>query len=173
MTTGRASTNSGNTDSPISAAARVREAVNRTRASRRRNTIGIWVIAALLAVVCAVAYANRADEIERQAYGTNQRNARSFDTPLEQAMAEWKQLSETWRAQQRAAAKASSTGSHWTARDDDAYRILRNVMGRLETLRRREARQEDTAYWWDLVRRDRLEWKALVEDATPEFPTGR
>ena len=72
--------------------------------------------------------------------------------------AEWQGLAEAWRSGVR------RNRAEWEQMDHDAARILATVLDRLEDLRRAEARQESARLGQlvELLRRDRLEWDALV-----------
>lgn len=93
-------------------------------------------------------------------------------TTFSELKADWKILADAWHAEREVANRASSTGSYWTDRDDDAYRILRTVASGLETLRRREAREEKVLVRLSLERLngDRKEWQKLVVEVPQKMP---
>lgn len=145
------------------ARSRVQDLVAKRRSRRNRAQVAAWIGLALLAAGVWAIYS--------QAKDAREGSPSSSTLPKFEALRdEWKVLADEWRAQQKAAAKASDTGSFWTDRDDDAYRILGSVSSHLEELRRLEARQERTAWIIERLDGDRHEWNALVVNVAPKMP---
>lgn len=150
---------------------RVRDLLSHRRARARRNAVVLWVVATI--AVAGAAFVVK-DQIARHPNGIGNPaapGAPNSGLPVfENLRDEWKMLSDNWQAQQKAASAASATGSYWTSRDDDAYRIMQSVASHLESLRRAEARQDSTDWALQLLRGDRREWEALVLGVAPEMP---
>ncbi|MEZ6036739.1 MAG: hypothetical protein R3F29_04620 [Planctomycetota bacterium] len=133
---------------------------------RNRGIVVAWVVIGVMAFGIWAVYVWARDARDASEVGPAGSSLPKFEALRD----EWKVLADEWRAQQKAAAKASDTGSFWTDRDDDAYRILGSVSSHLEELRRLEARQERTAWIIERLDGDRHEWDALVVNVAPEMP---
>lgn len=142
--------------------------------SQARSNAVLWVVVALAVAGTAVVVQDRIAKLPIGADWSPSAGSPNSARPVfEDLRDEWKVLADTWKAEQKAASAASDTGSFWTHRDDDAYRILQSVASHLEALRRAEARRESTQWELDRLRGDRREWDAFVTGVAPERPRHR
>ncbi|MFY9344691.1 MAG: hypothetical protein WAT39_19520 [Planctomycetota bacterium] len=144
----------------------------RAAARRRRRsaaTARLWIVTFLVVAGSAVLWLNTRPGKDGKPVLSLTTAPPSFETLRD----EWAKLSEQWRAERSRAEKIDPFGG--TDRDHDrnrdAFRILNNVAGRLESLRRAEARKERSDWVREELGRDRLEWDALVASVQPSMPT--